>query len=96
MPEFTMSKKAELFEHDLFSRFSLEGQILCKRKNPTPDSPFISYNMPDDAYMTGMMAAVFSFKYAATGDPKDKATVSLLLRGLTRWGDYRVEHLIAG
>jgi len=80
----TLRKKAELFEHDLFSRFSLEGQILCKLKNPTPDSPFVSYNMPDDAYMTGMMAAVFSFKYAVTGDPKDKRTVSLLLRGLDR------------
>jgi hypothetical protein len=79
-----MRKKAEIFEYDLFSRFSLEGQILCKRKNPTPESPFVSYNMPDDAYMTGMMTAAFSFKYAVTGDPKDKETVSLLLRGLDR------------
>jgi hypothetical protein len=79
-----MRKKAELFEYDLFSLFCLERQILCKLKNPTPEQPFISYNMPDDAYMTGMMAAVFSFKYAVTGDPKDKETVSLLLRGLDR------------
>ena len=80
----TMRKKAEVFEYDLFDRFSLEGQILCKLKKPTPDSPFVSYNMPDDAYMTGMMTAAFSFKYAATGDPGDKKTVSLLLRGLDK------------
>jgi len=84
MPELTMRKKAEVFEYDLFDRFSLEGQILCKRKNPTPESPFVSYNMPDDAYMTGMMTAVFSFKYAVTGAPEDKAAVSLLLRGLDK------------
>ena len=80
----TMRKKAELFEYDLFSRFCLDGQILCKLKNPTPEFPFVAYNMPDDAYMTGMMTAAFSFKYAATGDPEDKKTVSLLLRGLDR------------
>jgi len=34
--------------------------------------------------MTGMMTAVFSFKYAVTGDPKDKESVSLLLCGLDR------------
>ena len=78
----TMRKKAEVFEHDLFNRFNLEGQILCKLRNATPEAPFISYNMPDDAYMTGMMAAVFSFKYAVTKDPADKETVSLLLRGM--------------
>jgi len=84
MNALTMRKKAELFEHDLFSRFCLEGQMLCKLKHPTPEFPFIAYNMPDDAYMTGMMTAAFSFKYAATGDPEDKKTVSLLLRGLDR------------
>jgi len=84
MSNLTMRKKAEVFEYDLFDRFSLEGQILCKLKNPTPDSPFVSYNMPDDAYMTGMMTAVFSFKYAVTGAPEDKETVSLLLRGLDK------------
>ena len=80
----TMRKKAEVFQFDLFSRFSLDGQILCKLKNPTPDAPFISYNMPDNAYMTGMMAAVFSFKYAVTGDTEDKKTVSTLLSGLDK------------
>ena len=85
MPQpLTMRKKAEVFEYDLFSRFSLEGQILCKLKNSTPEIPFTAYNMPDDAYMTGMMAAVFSFKYAVTGDPEDKKTVSLLLSGLDK------------
>jgi len=85
MPEpLTMRKKAEIFQYDLFSRFCLEGQVLCKLKNPTPEFPFVAYNMPDDAYMTGMMAAVFSFKYAVTGDPEDKKTVSLLLQGLDK------------
>ncbi|MCL2513771.1 MAG: hypothetical protein FWF08_07705, partial [Oscillospiraceae bacterium] len=78
----TMRKKAEIFEYDMMTRFMLDGQVLCKLKNPTPEAPFISYNMPDDAYMTGMMAAVFSFKYAVTKDPEDKKTVSKLLGGL--------------
>ncbi len=83
MPQpLTMKKKAEIFEHDLRSRFMLEGQVLCKLRLPTEDVPFVSYDMPDDAYMTGMMAAVFSFKYAVTQDPADKQFVSLLLSGL--------------
>ncbi len=84
MKELSMALKAKIFEYDLFDRFNLEGQILCKLKNPTPEHPFISYNMPDDAYMTGMMTAVFSFKYSVTKDPEDKKTVSLLLQGLDK------------
>ena len=68
----TMAEKAELFEHDMEARFLLEGQALCKRMLPTADRDFVAYNMPDNAYMTGIYLGAMAMKYAVTQDPQDR------------------------
>lgn len=68
----TLAEKAALFEHDMEARFLLEGQALCKLKLPTADKPFIDYNMPDNAYMTGIYLGAMAMKYAVTQDAVDR------------------------
>lgn len=77
-----LARKAEVFEHDLHERFSLDGQILCKLKLPTPQRDFVAYNMPDNAYMTGMVLGALSLKYAVTKDPADREAARRSLRAL--------------
>lgn len=80
--EMTMAQKAMLFEHDLHTRFSLDGQILCKLKVPTAEREFLAYNMPDNAYMTGMVLGALSAKYAVTGAEEDRKRAAASIRGL--------------
>ena len=80
--EMTMAQKAALFEHDLHARFSLDGQILCKLKLPTAEREFIAYNMPDNAYMTGMVLGALSAKYAVTGAAEDRERAAASIRAL--------------
>ncbi len=78
----SLSKKEAVFEHDMRARFLLDGQALCKLKLPTPARDFIDYNMPDNAYMTGIRLGTLSMKYAVTGAPEDRAAVSEAIRAL--------------
>ncbi len=78
----TMEKKAALFQHDMEARFSLEGQALCKLKLPTPSREFFAYNMPDNAYMTGIYLGTLSMKYAVTGAAEDLAAARQSLEAL--------------
>jgi hypothetical protein len=64
----TLARKAALFEKDMQDRFIFDGQVPPKRRAPTSDMPFVSYNMPDNAYMTGIYLGTASFWYAATKD----------------------------
>lgn len=75
----SLAKKAAVFEHDLSQRFDKDGQILCKLKLPTSGRTFNSYNMPDNAYMTGMYLGTLAWRYAVTEDPevRDRAMRSL-------------------
>lgn len=75
----SISTKADLFEHDLAQRFDKDGQILCKLKLPTDERAFVAYNMPDNAYMTGMYLGTQAWRYAATHDldARDRAMQSL-------------------
>lgn len=66
--DITLAQKAAVFDADLQERFTLEGQVLCKLKLPNPQRSFVAYNMPDNAYMTGMYLGALAFRYAATGD----------------------------
>jgi len=59
-----LHEKATLFQHDMEKRFLLEGQALCKLKRPTESRSFVAYNMPDNAYMTGIYTATLAMKYA--------------------------------
>ncbi|MEX2015916.1 MAG: hypothetical protein WD873_04695 [Candidatus Hydrogenedentales bacterium] len=80
--ELTLEQKAAVFEHDLHERFSLEGQILCKLMLPAGDRDFIAYNMPDNAYMTGMVLGALSAKYAVTGATEDRERAAASIRAL--------------
>ncbi|HDP35435.1 MAG TPA: hypothetical protein ENN29_10040 [Candidatus Hydrogenedentes bacterium] len=78
----TMEKKAALFQHDMEARFLLDGQALCKLKLPTPSRDFVAYNMPDNAYMTGIYVGTLSMKYAVTGALEDLAAARKSLEAL--------------
>ena len=78
----SMADKAAVFQHDMEARFLLEGQALCKLKLPTAGRDFVAYNMPDNAYMTGIYLGTLAMKYALTHDPKDKAAAQQCIRAL--------------
>lgn len=67
-----LKRKAELFEHDLYTRFVFDGQLAPKLKLPTPERRFVAYNMPDNAYMTGIYAGILAMKYAVTKDDETR------------------------
>ncbi|NLV40633.1 MAG: hypothetical protein GXY15_05325 [Candidatus Hydrogenedentes bacterium] len=78
----SLALKARVFEHDMEERFLLDGQALCKLRNATPDRPHTDYNMPDNAYMTGIYTATLSMKHAVTRDPADRERALRSLRAL--------------
>ncbi len=80
--ETTLTEKARLFEADMVERFLLDGQALCKRQLPGPGRDYVSYNMPDNAYMTGIHTATLSMKYAVTGAPADREAALASLKAL--------------
>ncbi len=72
-PGLSMALKARLFQHDIEHRFMVgNGQVACKLHVPTEARPHRTYNMPDNAYMTGIYVAALSWKYAATKDSADR------------------------
>jgi len=72
-------KKAEIFQTDMEERFLLNGQALCKLILPRKPDRGISYNMPDNAYMTGIYVGTLSMKYQCT---KDDADLKKLLQSI--------------
>jgi hypothetical protein len=66
----SLAKKAEVFEADLVRHYVFDGQLAPKMKLATPERPFVAYNMPDNAYMTGIYTGIMSMKFAATKDPE--------------------------
>jgi hypothetical protein len=79
-----LAKKAAIFEHDMEARFLLDGQALCKLILPAPGREFTAYNMPDNAYMTGIYTGALAMKYAVTQNPADREAVSRSVRALHR------------
>ena len=71
-PVLKMYQIADLLETDLEERFLLEGQVPPKRRPPNDSIPYVSFNMPDNAYMTGMYLANQTYRFRATQDPKAK------------------------
>ena len=67
----TLAQKAKIFQHDMEARFLLEGQALCKLRPAMAEGGYATYNMPDNAYMTGIYLGALSMKYAVTGDAAD-------------------------
>jgi len=78
----TLAKKAALFEHDIHKRFLFDGQVACKLKVPTANRPFVAYNMPDNAYMTGIYLGARAMKYAVTKAPEDREAARAAIRAL--------------
>ncbi|MCL4217271.1 MAG: hypothetical protein KJ052_09760 [Candidatus Hydrogenedentes bacterium] len=74
-----VNKKAEVFYADLQRNYVIDGQTMCKLRLPTAGQPNATYNMPDNAYMTGIYTGMLAMKYAAT---KDEATLEDLGKAL--------------
>jgi len=60
----------------------VEGQVACKMFVASEQYPYHTYNMPDNAYMSGIVLGALSMKYAVTKDPADRALASEVLDGL--------------
>ena len=69
----TLAEKARLFQIDLVERFLQEGQLRVRRRLPTTEHPYVTYNMSDTAYVTGLYCATSTWRYLATGDPEAAA-----------------------
>ncbi len=67
-----LNQTALLLEEDMKERFMIEGQIAPKLRLPTEQVPFVSYNMPDNAYMTGMYLASQTYRWLAEPSPEAK------------------------
>ncbi len=78
----SLAKKAALFETDMNRRFTIDGQVACKMILPSPAHPDLTFNMPDNAYMTGIVCGAKAMKYAVTRDPADRSAVSDALKAL--------------
>jgi len=69
--DLTLAGKAELFDADLAERFIpfSDGQVVARRWLPTAGRPYVTYNMSDSAYLTGIHCATQTWRYRATGEP---------------------------
>ena len=65
----TLAEKAHVFGVDLAERFIQDGQVRVRRRLPSTEHPYVTYNMSDTAYMTGLYCATETWRYLATGDP---------------------------
>jgi hypothetical protein len=74
--------KEKVFLNDMLSRFVIQGQAMCKLNRPTVDFPLVTYNMPDNAYMTGIYLGALSLKYSITHDPATKQEASDALKAV--------------
>ena len=64
----TLAEKAHVFGVDLAERFLHDGQVRVRRRLPSTEHPYVTYNMSDSAYMTGIYSATETWRYLATGD----------------------------
>ena len=69
--DLSLAGKARLFDADLAERFLMaDGQVRARRRLPTSDHPFVSFNAADSTYMTGIYSATQTWRHVATGDPE--------------------------
>ena len=64
----SLAEKAALFGVDLAERFLDDGQIRVRRRLPSLEHPYVTHNMSDTAYMTGIYCAMETWRFIATGD----------------------------
>lgn len=66
--DLTLARKAALFDADIVERFMLPpGQVATRRRLPAPGRPYVTHNMPDNAYMTGIYCAAQTWRYLSSG-----------------------------
>lgn len=63
-------------------RFVIDGQLAPKLRLVSPVEGVRAYNMPDNAYMTGIYTGILSMKYAVTKDPETRKLGSQALEAL--------------
>lgn len=80
--EGPLAFKERLYLTDLLRRFVIKGQTMCKLNVPTPEYPHVSYNMPDNAYMTGIYLGALSLKYSIQQDTKTRKQVGDAINAL--------------
>ena len=69
--DLSLAAKAALFDVDLAERFlAADGQVRVRRRLPTAEHPYVTWNMSDTAYMTGLYCAAQTWRQLATGDPE--------------------------
>ncbi|RZP28942.1 hypothetical protein EVA25_02475, partial [bacterium] len=64
----SLAGKAHLLEVDLAERFLESGQVRVRRRLPSDERPFMTFNMSDTAYMTGIYCAMQTWRFLATGE----------------------------
>ncbi len=69
--DLSLARKAALLDVDLAERFIPfgDGQVVPRRRLPTPERPYVTYNMSDTAYMSGIYCATQTWRQLVTGDP---------------------------
>jgi len=85
--DLSLQAKARLFGTDLSERFVDDGQVRVRRRLPTEAHPYVTFNMSDTAYMTGIYCATETWRYMSTGDPTAAANARAAANALV--------HLIA-
>lgn len=78
----SIGKKAELFDRDLYGRFVIDGQLAPKLRSVEPVDGVPSYNMPDNAYMTGIYTGILAMKYAVTKEEETRRRGSEAIQAL--------------
>jgi hypothetical protein len=56
----------------MYARFVFDGQLAPKLRSVEPVEGVPSYNMPDNAYMTGIYTGILAMKYAVTKDEETR------------------------
>lgn len=81
-PKPNLYDTAMLLELDMSKRFMFEGQIAPKRRVPTDSRPYPTFNMPDNAYMTGMYLATQVYRWKAEQSDSIKRNAQRAARAL--------------
>lgn len=77
-----LEKKAYVFHADMVRRFVIDGQLAPKLRSVEPVEGVPSYNMPDNAYMTGLYTGILAMKYAVTKDAATREEAAKALAAL--------------
>jgi len=72
----SLAGKAHLLEVDLAERFLESGQVRVRRRLPSVEHPFITFNMSDTTYMTGIYSAMQTWRFLSTGEEQARESAT--------------------